>query len=105
MFVLGGAKIADAFMMMSTVLGRGIADKVLTGGLVANILLAAKGVNIGEASLDFIKKQGYDGFIESAKTILARYRDELVLPVDLAYRLDEERKEAAVSALPGDRCW
>ncbi|MGE4548765.1 MAG: phosphoglycerate kinase [Intestinibacillus sp.] len=102
-FVLGGAKIADAFMMMSTVLGRGIADKVLTGGLVANILLAAEGADIGEASLGFIKKQGYGGFIESAKPILAQYRDKIVLPVDLAYTVDEKRAEARVGALPGDR--
>ena len=42
-FVLGGAKIADAFLMMETVLKAGVADHILTGGLVANILLAAKG--------------------------------------------------------------
>ncbi|MBR7082168.1 MAG: phosphoglycerate kinase, partial [Oscillospiraceae bacterium] len=45
-FILGGAKISDAFMMMETVLANGAADRILTGGLVANILLAAKGENI-----------------------------------------------------------
>lgn len=34
-FVLGGAKIQDAFLMMDKVLCEGIADKVLAGGLVA----------------------------------------------------------------------
>ncbi len=42
-FVLGGARISDAFMMLQTVLSGGTADNVLTGGLVANILLAVKG--------------------------------------------------------------
>ena len=32
-FVLGGAKVADAFLMMETVLSGGTADRVLTGGL------------------------------------------------------------------------
>jgi len=41
-FVLGGAKVSDAFLMMETVLVKGTADMVLTGGLVGNILLAAK---------------------------------------------------------------
>ena len=40
-FVLGGSKISDAFIMMETVLKGGSADKVLTGGLVGNILPAA----------------------------------------------------------------
>ena len=42
-FVLGGAKISDAFLMMQTVLSRGVADKILTGGLVGNIFLTALG--------------------------------------------------------------
>lgn len=102
-FVLGGAKIADAFMMMQTVLDRGIADKVLSGGVVANILLAAKGENIGEASLGFIKKQGYDGFIETAKPLLEKYGEKIVLPADLAYTEEGKRGEAMVGSLPGDK--
>lgn len=102
-FVLGGAKIADAFLMMDTVLSRGIADKVLTGGLVANILLAANGTDIGAASLDFIHSQGYDSFIESAKPILKQYREKIVLPTDLAYVSDGRRMEAHVSSLPQER--
>lgn len=99
-FVLGGAKIADAFMMMQTVLERGIADKVLTGGLVANILLAAGGTKIGEASMGFIKKQGYEGFIESAKPLLEQYPDKIVLPSDLAYTENGKRGEVDVNSLP-----
>ena len=65
-FVLGGSKISDAFMMMETVLGSGGADTVLTGGLVGNILLAAKGEANGQGSLDFIYKSNYGEFIEKA---------------------------------------
>ena len=49
----GGAKI-PCFLMLETVLKGGAADRVLTGGLVGNILLAAKGAEIGKGSLDFI---------------------------------------------------
>jgi phosphoglycerate kinase len=102
-FVLGGAKVADAFMMMETVLSGGTADKVLTGGLVANILLAAKGEQIGANSLAFIKKSGYDGFIEKSVPLLERYSDKIVLPLDAAY-LDGEgrRAEADVGSIPAD---
>ena len=102
-FVLGGAKIADAFLMMQTVLDRGIADQVLAGGVVANILLAAKGEQIGAASLGFIKKQGYDGFIQNAAPLLEKYGEKIVLPVDLAYTEEGKRGEAMVGQLPDDK--
>ena len=84
-FVLGGSKIADAFMMMETVLSSGVADQVLTGGLVGNILLAAAGRDIGEASLAFIRKEGYGECIESSKPLLAKYADRIRLPKDLVH--------------------
>ena len=102
-FVLGGAKVSDAFMMMETVLKGGAADMVLTGGLVGNILLAAKGEQIGSASLDFIVRSNYGEFIESSKALLARFGEKIVLPLDGAY-LDAEghRKEAKVGAIPAE---
>lgn len=99
-FVLGGAKISDAFLMMETVLSRGIADKVLTGGLVANILLAAKGEEIGEASLAFIRKSNYEDWIEKIKPLFKQYEDKIVLPKDLGYVENGERKEAKVGEIP-----
>ena len=101
-FVLGGAKISDAFMMMSTVLEGGIANKVLAGGVVANILLAAAGENIGSGSLDFIKKSNYFEFIEKAKVIYEKYHDSIILPKDLAYVQDGVRMEAQVGNIPAD---
>lgn len=99
-FVLGGAKISDAFMMMGAVLGKGAADKVLTGGLVGNILLAAKGEEIGKGSMDFILKSNYGEYIDVAKKLYAQYADKIVLPVDLAWVEDGVRKEARVGAVP-----
>ena len=84
-FVLGGAKVADAFEMMEIVLRGGAADQVLTGGLVGNILLAAAGRDIGEASLAFIQKEGYGECIESSRSLLEKYADRIRLPKDLVY--------------------
>jgi len=99
-FVLGGAKIADAFLMMETVLKAGVADHILTGGLVANILLAAKGEDIGKGSMDFILKSNYGEYIEKAKGIYEKYKDNIVLPTDLAYTEGGVRKEAKIGAIP-----
>lgn len=103
-FVLGGSKISDAFLMMETVLSSGAADTVLTGGLVGNILLAAKGEAIGQGSLDFIYKSNYGEFIEKAKTIYARYADKIVLPADLGYVENGVRRECRIGAVPTEIC-
>lgn len=103
-FVLGGSKISDAFLMMETVLGSGVADLVLTGGLVGNILLVAKGEAIGEGSLDFILKSNYGEFIEKAKSIYEKYADKIILPTDLAYVEENARKECHVGAVPTEIC-
>ncbi|MCI5753246.1 MAG: phosphoglycerate kinase [Clostridiales bacterium] len=101
-FVLGGAKISDAFLMLETVLRGGAADRVLTGGLVGNILLAAKGEEIGKGSLDFIYKSNYGEYIDVAKGLLEKYADRIVLPEDLAWLENGERREAAVGSIPAD---
>ena len=103
-FVLGGAKISDAFLMMETVLEKGTADKVLTGGLVSNVLLAARGDEIGKGSMDVIVKNNVAECIESAKVLLEKYADKIVLPVDLAYLKDGKREECDVGSVPSDIC-
>lgn len=101
-FVLGGAKISDAFLMMNTVLSRGVADQILTGGLVGNIFLTALGKEIGSGSVDFIMKSNYGEYIQKAKDLYAQYGEKIVLPVDLAWVTEGERQEAALGQVPED---
>ena len=101
-FVLGGAKISDAFMMMGTVLENGSANRILTGGLVANILLAAVGEEIGSGSMDYIVKQNYADFIPKGWEIYKKYGSKIVLPTDLAYVEDGVRKECKVGEVPAE---
>lgn len=103
-FVLGGAKVSDAFLMLETVLGSGVADRVLTGGLVANILHIARGDEIGAGSAGFIRKSNYWEFVDRARPILEKYPDRIVLPETLAYVEDGVRREAKVGELPGEIC-
>ena len=49
-FLLGGAKIEDAFKMMPKVLSEGIADKILSAGLLGQLFLMARGISLGKAS-------------------------------------------------------
>jgi len=99
-FILGGAKIQDAFLMMPFVLESNIADLILTTGLVANIMLVAKGISLGEPSEDLIKKKNLEEYINKAKDILNKFEDRIKLPVDLAYTISRGRKEVEASNLP-----
>lgn len=103
-FVLGGAKISDAFLMAETVLKNGVADRILAGGLVGNILLAAKGEDIGQGSLDFIHSSNYGEFIDVARGLYAAYSDKFVLPTDLAYVEGGARRECRVGQVPAGIC-
>lgn len=99
-FVLGGAKINDAFMMMSAVLSGGSADKALTGGLVGEVLLWAAGCDIGEPARAFIRREGYEPLVEKGRELLAGYGDKIVLPEDFAYVKEGVRNECLVGSLP-----
>jgi phosphoglycerate kinase len=96
-FLLGGAKISDAFGMLGEVLANGSADAILTGGVTANVFLVASGVDLGEANAKFLKDFGLEGFIAEARGHLERHGDKIVLPKDLAFEMSGARAEAPVS--------
>ena len=101
-FVLGGTKIADAFLMMKTVLERGTADKILSGGLVGQILLWADGKDIGEGARAFIIKEGYADLVDNAKEYLTKYREKICVPKDFAAVENNKRREYALDKIPKD---
>ncbi len=99
-FVLGGAKISDAFGMMKQVLENGIADKILTCGITGHIMLLAKGYRIGEKNLNFIRERSLDIFIEPAREYLFKYGDKIVYPIDIAFDQNGKREEIYIEKLP-----
>lgn len=101
-FVLGGAKVDDSLKVAENVLINGGADKVLVTGVVANVMLAASGVDIGKTNLDFIESQGYTDQIERGKQVLEKFNGKIGLPIDIAFNDGGKRIEAQVSELPGD---
>lgn len=101
-FILGGTKVDDAFLMMEAVLRDGVADAVLTCGLVGQIMLLAAGVDIGDPSTGFIRAKNLWQWVETSKELVAQYAGKVVLPLDVAFLTDGERREVAVAELPVD---
>lgn len=99
-FVLGGAKISDAFGMMKQVLANGTADKILTAGITGVILLLAGSIRVGNAYEQFLKDKDLLGFVDDARSYLRDYPGRIEMPSDLAWAKDGKRTIAAVSELP-----
>jgi phosphoglycerate kinase len=101
-FLLGGLKISDAFSMMEKVLADGTADRILTTGITANVMLIARGVDLGTPTTAFINDRSLDAFIPRAAGLLEAYGGHIEVPTDLAFDEDGERREVAVADLPTD---
>ena len=102
LFMLGGAKILDAFKMMESVLANGTADKVLSTGLVADIMLKAAGYDLGAATDALIKDKHLEEFVPTAEKLLNAYPDQVFCPEDVAVLRDGRRIELDTSSLPAD---
>jgi phosphoglycerate kinase len=99
-YVMGGAKADDSLEISKFVLGNGIADYVLVGGVTGQLFLAAKGIDIGKGNMDFLAKKELTGLIPGIKALMDQYGDKVVLPVDVALNDNGKRKEVPVSKLP-----
>ncbi len=102
-FLLGGAKIEDAFLMMPAVLKNNVADKILCGGLVANIFMMARGIPLGLPSESLILSKKLEPYVEKAKIIWETHAAHIVLPLDYAYCFEGSRMEADADRLPTDQ--
>ncbi len=71
--ILGGAKISDKILVVENLLAR--CDRLIIGGGMANTFLAAKGLNMQDSLVEATS-------IDTAKTILAKHGDKIILPVD-----------------------
>jgi phosphoglycerate kinase len=94
-YVIGGAKAEDKLPIIENILNTRKADKVLVGGVVANVFLRASGTDFGEAENRKLEKS--PALIEKARTILKNYKDKVVLPKDLAISRNGKRIDVPVA--------
>lgn len=99
-FVLGGTKVDDSLDVARHVLGNGIADRVMVIGVVANVFLLGRGLSIGKPSAQLIEQLGYLELVESAKKLMEKCRDRVVVPTTVAVRESNQRVEYPVNRIP-----
>jgi phosphoglycerate kinase len=99
-FLLGGAKISDAFSMMGKVLSEGSADSVLTAGVTGQVMHLARGKKLGPPTEKFISDRGLEKFAAPAQEYLKKYPDKLHIPLDFAIDDGGKRREISTEELP-----
>ncbi len=83
-FVLGGVKPEDSFKVADHVLRNDIADVVLTGGVISEILLIAMDKSLGEPTMSFLRKKDLLKFVDPAKSLLSEFSDKIEIQKDFA---------------------
>ena len=89
--ILGGAKISDKIAVVENLLAK--CDKLIIGGGMANTFLAAKGYAMQDSLVE-------PAAVETAKAIMAKAGDRLLLPVDavIADKFEAEANSKVVDA-------
>ena len=87
--ILGGVKISDKILVVETLAAK--CDKLIIGGGMANTFLAAKGLDMQDSLVELDS-------IETAKSLIAKFNDKLILPVDavIADKFDAEANSQIV---------
>ena len=92
--ILGGAKIPDRLKSIQKLIEAGRIEKVLLGGLIGNVFLAAtEKVPLEATSIDDEKS------INTAKSLLEKYPEKFMLADDVAVEVDGKRTEKSLSEL------
>jgi phosphoglycerate kinase len=100
-YVLGGAKVDDSIEVARSVLERGLADAVLTAGIVGNAFLLADGVSLGAASAAVVNERSHDA-VKNAGDLLDDFSHRIYMPRDVAIERDGERVELDLDDLPAE---
>ena len=99
-YVLGGAKAKDSVGMAEYILGRGIADTILTVGLVGNLFLFARKYDLGSVNKELLEKRGFIEHLARAEELLTRYGGQVKTPVDIAVDFEGRRSDKSLIELP-----
>lgn len=100
-FVLGGAKVKDSIRIIEELID-GPVEKILTGGVLANVFLSAMDYRLGDPSIEFIRGKKLIDQIPAAKELIQNYPEKIILPKDVALDNNGSRMELPLSSLPQD---
>ena len=88
--ILGGSKVSDKIGVINNLVEK--ADKIIIGGGMAFTFLKAQNYNIGKSIVD-------EESIPYCQEVMEKYKDKILLPVDVQAAVDLETKSSRVIPL------
>ncbi|NON62560.1 phosphoglycerate kinase, partial [Acidianus sp. RZ1] len=82
-------KVLDSLRIIENLVKRKLADRILTGGLIAELFAVAKGIDLGRDNINILEKKGLLSLIPRARKILLS-GGPIEIPVD--FRVEKEGK-------------
>tara|TARA_A100001037_G_scaffold196942_1_gene176102 strand:+ start:66 stop:1328 length:1263 start_codon:yes stop_codon:yes gene_type:complete len=101
--ILGGVKCDDSLDIANNLCEREVADTIIPVGAVGNLMLWAKGFDIGEGNENFLRKElgdAFDSTWDLAHSLLNKHEGRLLLPIDVAAEIDGKRVDLPIEQLP-----
>jgi len=92
-YLLGGAKIDDKVPVIDNILATGKADQVLVGGNVGKVFLRAAGQKFNESDESWLTDATDP--IQKAGSMLRKYGNRIIAPIDFGTLTDGKRCEVA----------
>ncbi|MEW9490910.1 MAG: phosphoglycerate kinase [Candidatus Aramenus sulfurataquae] len=99
-FVLGGGKVLDSVRIIENLVKKRMADRILTGGLIAELFAVAKGLDIGKENMKVLEKLGILSLVPRARKILLA-GGPIEIPVDFKVEKDGNVIEEPVNRITG----
>ncbi|MEM3692694.1 MAG: phosphoglycerate kinase [Candidatus Bathyarchaeia archaeon] len=99
-YILGGAKAEDAAAISEYVLSHGKADFIITGGVIGQLFLHAKGVNLGEANRRFLESKGFLQYVPKIQSLFQDFPDRILTPEDFGVEVVGKRRNISLEDLP-----
>ena len=101
--VLGGIKVDDSVKVAKNILKDDIIDELWVTGGVGNLFLHYSGINIGNATVEFLHnelKDSWEDTIAIIEELLVEHKNKIVLPVDIAANIEGNRVDLDIHELP-----
>jgi len=99
-FVLGGGKVHDTLRILEHLHANQIADRILLTGLIAELFVVAKGLDIGSENRRVLERKGILALIPRARRLLLRGLP-VETPIDFKTLIDNEVRVEHVGSIRG----
>ena len=99
-FVLGGGKVNDTLRIIANLTEKRMAERILTGGLVAEVFAVAKGMDIGRRNLEVLERLGLMALVPRARKLVMSGAP-VEVPIDYVTERDGEVVEEPSSRVQG----